>query len=262
MLTFYSSKEPYNFNLSLFERMVHNDVQIDCLSRQRRMIPEIRRLLEPIYGTSLKDHPNVQDVSNRPPVEGMGGCNSFFFTHEWPESRDANMSASNEREADMIVGFFDYLVLNGVDPSKITVLTFYHGQRKAIYKKLKQNANLKIHTLFNVVTVDSYQGEENDIVLLSLVRSNKRHNIGFLSVDNRVCVALSRAKRGFYIFGNAEMLACESGTWSEVVEIMYGKGKTKTHAGQKRRVGYQFPLECANHGHKTWIEGMDNCYSL
>ncbi|KAF2791763.1 hypothetical protein K505DRAFT_376542 [Melanomma pulvis-pyrius CBS 109.77] len=246
--------DPYNFNLSLFERMVHNDVQIDCLSRQRRMIPEIRRLLQPIYGTSLKDHPNVQDVSNRPPVEGMGGCNSFFFTHEWPESRDANMSSSNDKEADMVVGFFDYLVLNGVDPSKITILTFYHGQRKAIHKKLKQNANLKIHTLFNVVTVDSYQGEENDIVLLSLVRSNKRHNIGFLSVDNRVCVALSRAKRGFYIFGNAEMLACESGTWSDVVDIMYGKGKNKTHAGQKRRVGYQFPLECANHGHKTWIE--------
>ncbi|KAF2714355.1 hypothetical protein K504DRAFT_366188 [Pleomassaria siparia CBS 279.74] len=248
---------PFNFNLSLFERMVYNDVEIDCLSRQRRMIPEVRRLLEPIYGKALKDHSSVMDVSNRPPVEGMGGCNSFFFTHESRESRDSNMSAFNEQEADMIVGFFDYLVLNGVDPSKITVLTFYHGQRKAIQKRLRNNANLKIHFNFNVVTVDSYQGEENDIVLLSLVRNNPRHNIGFLSVDNRVCVALSRAKRGFYIFGNAEMLACQSGTWDQVVNILCDKGVKPTQIGQ-RRVGYQFPLECVNHGHKTWIETPDD----
>jgi helicase required for RNAi-mediated heterochromatin assembly 1 len=212
-------------------------------------------LLEPIYGKALKDHPNVQDIKNRPPVEGMGGTNSFFFTHEWLESRDANMSAQNEREADMVVGFFDYLVLNGVDPSKITVLTFYNGQRKVIGNRLRRHVNLQAHSCFNVVTVDSYQGEENEIVLLSLARSNIGNNIGFLSVDNRVCVALSRAKRGFYIFGNAEMLAKESSTWAEVVEIMYGKGKNKTKVGQKHRVGYRFPLECDNHGHKIWIEG-------
>ncbi|KAJ4367927.1 hypothetical protein N0V86_009767 [Didymella sp. IMI 355093] len=60
----------------------------------------------------------------------------------------------------------------------------------------------------------------NDIVLLSLVRSNKHHSIGFLSNENRACVALSRAKRGFYLFGNAELLACESWTWGQVVNIM------------------------------------------
>lgn len=248
--------EPYNFNLSLFERMVLNEVSMDCLTRQRRMIPEVRRLLEPIYGGALKDHPNVKDISNRPPVEGMGGCNSFFFTHEWHESKDANMSSLNDKEASMIAGFADYLVLNNIDPSKITVLTFYNGQRKLINKKLRENANLRVNPILNVVTVDSYQGEENDIVLLSLVRSNRNHNIGFLSVDNRVCVALSRAKRGFYIFGNAEMLACESDTWAKVIKIMFGEGKARDipQTGQKRRVGYNLPLECVQHGYKTWIE--------
>lgn len=47
-----------------------------------------------------------------------------------------------------------------------------------------------------VVTVDDYQGEENDIVILSLVRSNTDGNIGFVSVENRICVALSRARQG------------------------------------------------------------------
>ncbi|KAF1951321.1 P-loop containing nucleoside triphosphate hydrolase protein [Byssothecium circinans] len=251
--------EPYYFNLSLFERMAVNNIEIDCLTRQRRMIPEIRRLLAPIYDTTLQDHTSVTDVSNRPPVEGMGGNNSYFFHHSWPESRDSNMSCQNELEAAMIVGFFDYLVVNGVDSKKITVLTFYNGQRALLLKKLRQHQNLRGHFL-NVVTVDSYQGEENDIVLLSLVRSNRKGGIGFLSVDNRVCVALSRAKRGFYIFGNAEKLAIESNTWADVVWTMYGKSKTHEipTTGQPRRVGFRFPIECTNHGHKMWLQSPED----
>lgn len=57
-----------------------------------------------------------------------------------------------------------------------------------------------------VVTVDNYQGEENDIILLSLVRNNIEDDIGFLKVSNRVCVALSRARLGLYIFGSAKCL--------------------------------------------------------
>jgi helicase required for RNAi-mediated heterochromatin assembly 1 len=245
---------PYYLNLSLFERLVWNDVAFDTLTRQRRMIPEIRRLLYPIYEDTLKDHKSVKDLSNRPPVEGMGGNNSFFFCHEWPESLDANMSALNAKEAQMIVHFFDYLVLNGVDPTKITVLTFYNGQRNEIIRKLRAHPNLPVYPGIQVVTVDSYQGEENDIVLLSLVRSNRNRAIGFLSSENRACVALSRAKRGFYIFGNAELLACQSGTWASVVDIMFKNKKSKVTTGQERRLGYQFPLECVNHQRKIWCE--------
>jgi helicase required for RNAi-mediated heterochromatin assembly 1 len=245
----------YNFNVSLFERLVHNDIEHDTLRRQRRMIPEIRRLLQPIYGEKLKDHSSVLSEHNRPPVEGMGGVNSFFFTHEWPESRDNNQSAKNEHEAAMIVGFFDYLVLNGIDPAKITVLTFYNGQRKLLASKLRHHQNLRGQPL-KVVTVDSYQGEENDIVLLSLVRSSKDGNIGFLSVDNRVCVALSRARRGFYLFGDAEKLVCGSDTWESVIKILWGHGAKKDipTSGPTKRIGYHLPLTCQRHGNKVFIE--------
>lgn len=57
-----------------------------------------------------------------------------------------------------------------------------------------------------VCNVDDYQGEENEIILLSLVRSNKNDSIGFLKTTNRICVALSRARLGLYIFGNASCL--------------------------------------------------------
>lgn len=151
---------PYHLNLSLFERLVINDVAYDTLTRQRRMIPEIRRLLYPIYGDTLKDHASVKDPNNRPPVQGMGGVNSYFFTHDkWPESRDGNSSCLNANEAAFIVGFFDYLVLNGEPPAGITVLTFYNGQRKRILQELRKHQNLKTYPI-KVVTVDSYQGEE------------------------------------------------------------------------------------------------------
>lgn len=57
-----------------------------------------------------------------------------------------------------------------------------------------------------IVTVDNFQGEENDIILLSLVRNNQEKDIGFLEVSNRVCVALSRARLGMFLFGNAKCL--------------------------------------------------------
>jgi helicase required for RNAi-mediated heterochromatin assembly 1 len=250
---------PFHLNLSLFERLVLNDIEYDQLTRQRRMIPEIRRLLRPIYDDDLKDHSSVKDASNRPPVKGMGGLNSYFFTHEWPEAKDTNSSSYNDLEAKFIVGFVDYLVLNGEDPMGITILTFYNGQRKRIIQLTRSHPNLRMYP-FKVVTVDSYQGEENDIVLLSLVRQNRNHSIGFLSNDNRACVALSRAKRGFYLFGDAKLLACESWTWAEVVEIMYRTRvpKSRSKSGEERRIGYCLPLECVRHGRKSWVEYTDD----
>jgi hypothetical protein len=69
----------------------------------------------------------------------------------------------------------------------------------------------------HLCSVDQYQGEENDIVLLSLVRSNDRGSIGFLSVSNRVCVALSRAREGFYLIGNATLLRAQSALWRQIL---------------------------------------------
>lgn len=250
---------PFHLNLSLFERLVMNGVEYSQLTRQRRMIPEIRRLLRPIYENTLKDHSSVKDLSNRPPVKGMGGVNSYYFTHEWPEGRDASSSCFNDPEAKFIIGFVDYLVLNGEDPRGITILTFYNGQRKRIVHHIRSHPNLRTSP-FKVVTVDSYQGEENDIVLLSLVRQNKNQSIGFLSNDNRACVALSRAKRGFYLFGDAKLLACESWTWAEVAEIMYQTKvpHARSETGYERRIGYCFPLQCTEHQRKTWMEYTDD----
>ncbi|KAL2002464.1 hypothetical protein VTN02DRAFT_6731 [Thermoascus thermophilus] len=234
--------EPFFLNISLFERLVHNGIDFKALTRQRRMHPEIRRLLSPIYD-NLQDHPSVL---NRPKIPGMGDVRSFFFCHTWPESSDSLSSRYNQEEAQMIVGFFLYLVFNGVPVRHITILTFYNGQRKKLLKLLKDHRYLQGQYV-KVVTVDSYQGEENEIVLLSLVRSSERGNIGFVSVENRVCVALSRAKSGFYIFGNGASVAIADPLWWEIVKMMGDDGQ------KQRRLGFSMPLTCVKHGNKTFI---------
>ncbi|RAQ72394.1 DEAD box helicase involved in nonsense mediated decay [Aspergillus flavus] len=226
--------EPFFLDISMFERLVNNGIQYETLRRQRRMAPEIRRLLEPLYG-ELHDHPSVLE---RPRVPGMGDFRSYFFSHNWPESNDSLSSKYNEKEAEMIVGFFMHLVLNGVAVKDITVLTFYNGQRKKLLKLFKGNSYLQGQYV-NVVTVDSFQGEENEIVILSLVRSG-RPTIGFLSIENRVCVALSRARTGFYMFGDSTALADADSLWWQVVTLMGGKNP-------KRRLGFYLPLTCTKH---------------
>jgi helicase required for RNAi-mediated heterochromatin assembly 1 len=93
--------------------------------------------------------------------------------------------------------------------------------------------------------VDSFQGEENDIILLSLVRSNEHLGIGFLDNKNRLVVALSRARRGLYIFGNALTLtAAESNEtvvgrdplWDPLLQHLKRQGQFKFGAG--------FPITC------------------
>ncbi|KAH2661149.1 hypothetical protein KXV79_005551 [Aspergillus fumigatus] len=234
--------EPFHLDVSMFERLVKNKIGYVTLRRQRRMVPEIRRLLEPIYG-ELQDH---QSVFRRPKVPGMADVRSFFFSHSWPESSDSLSSKYNVMEAEMIVGFFVYLVLNGVSIDSITVLTFYNGQRKKILKLMRNHSYLQGQYV-KVVTVDSYQGEENDIVILSLVRSSNAKRIGFLSVQNRVCVALSRARNGFYIFGNAKLLYSADELWRKVITIM-------ANELPYRSIGFQLPLMCQKHGNTTLIQ--------
>ena len=255
------AEHPYNLCVSLFERMVNLKMAHAVLNVQRRMAPEIRRILKPFY-PKLQDHKSVLDKLMRPPVPGMGDTSSYFFCHKSPESRTYQQSRVNEREAQMIVGFVRYLVQNGTSPSKITVLTFYRGQRNVIREKLRRDIvlnNLNLLREYNVHTVDSYQGEENDIVILSLVRSPESeapYNVGFLDNRNRVVVALSRARRGFYIFGNYRNLVKASqrskAVWKPSVDVFL----------EQNRCHSRLPLTCKRHGEVVEVKDPEDWESL
>jgi helicase required for RNAi-mediated heterochromatin assembly 1 len=118
---------PYHMNVSMFERLVKNSIGYVMLNKQRRMVPNIRKLLtiepSPFY-RNLQDHHSVLDRKvNRTLVPGMGDRDVWFFHHNWPEGRNLDSSRYNADEAQMITGTFKHLVMNGTDPTKITVLT-------------------------------------------------------------------------------------------------------------------------------------------
>jgi hypothetical protein len=107
---------------------------------------------------------------------------------------------------------------------------------------------------FKVFTVDSYQGEENEIILLSLVRSNSHLGIGFLDNKNRLVVALSRARRGLYIFGNSITLSTAETNedvvgrdplWFPLLKFMSEQGRFQLDGG--------LPLTCSRHRKVTRI---------
>lgn len=255
------AEHPYNLCVSLFERMVNMKMTHAVLNVQRRMAPEIRRILKPFY-PKLQDHKSVLNKLVRPPIPGMGDTSSYFFCHKSPESRAYQQSRVNEDEAKMIVGFMRYLVQNGTSPSKITVLTFYRGQRNVIREKLRRDVvlnNLNLLREYNVHTVDGYQGEENDIVILSLVRSpgsEAPYNVGFLDNRNRVVVALSRARRGFYIFGNYRNLVKASlrskAVWKPSVNVLI----------EQKRCHSKLPLTCKRHGEVVEVKNPEDWESL
>lgn len=159
--------------------------------------------------------------------------NLFFVEHNHLEEQcKEGKSHQNRHEAEFVVALCRYLLLQEYEPHQITILTTYTAQLYCL-------RNLMPHTVFNGVrvhVVDKYQGEENDIILLSLVRSNLQGKVGFLNIPNRVCVALSRAKKGLFCIGNSEMLGRVK-LWSNILSELRGKDQ----------IGEALTLSCQNH---------------
>lgn len=107
----------------------------------------------------------------------------FFINHGQKElSQQETRSHMNLHEASFIVDLCRYIILQGYETSQVTILTTYSGQLHQI-RQLMRAQNLLSGVRATVV--DNYQGEENDIILLSFVRSNDEANIGFLKTSNR-----------------------------------------------------------------------------
>ncbi|CAB3405845.1 unnamed protein product [Caenorhabditis bovis] len=207
----------YGLDISLFERLVERGFPYSQLQHQHRMNVDIMNVIvRPSF------YPNVSDASNvyeYPAVRGMAD-NLYFWSHQCQESTNDKSSFINYGEVEMITELVKHLLKQAYEPSEITVLATYSAQKDvmsqmflSIFGGTVEEPNI------NVATVDSFQGWENRIVILSLVRSfdaNKIPGIGFLSFQKRICVALTRAQHGMYIVGNGHYLMDNSRLWKEI----------------------------------------------
>ncbi|WAR06092.1 ZNFX1-like protein [Mya arenaria] len=235
----------YKLDISLFERMVKNNFPYDELRSQHRMRPEIADNMR------IKDlYPGLIDdscVLCYDPIKGVEG-NMFFLDHRNYEEQDAHTrSHINMFEAMFLVELCHYLLLQGYEDSQITILSMYNGQMFKIKHLLQERLNRR--SLIRVDNVDNYQGEENDIILLSLVRSNDIGNKGFVGHLNRICVSMSRAKKGLFIIGNTRTLLSGRSKWQSIIEKM----------GEINAVKTKMTLVCQNHPeHKVFVENAED----
>lgn len=87
------------------------------------------------------------------------------------------------------------------------IITPYRAQVQYLRQLFKRDKDLKpFRQLLTINTVDGFQGQERDVIVISLVRSNEKGDIGFLSDLRRMNVAITRARMKLIILGNAETL--------------------------------------------------------
>uniref|UniRef100_A0A0M3HGU9 AAA_12 domain-containing protein n=1 Tax=Ascaris lumbricoides TaxID=6252 RepID=A0A0M3HGU9_ASCLU len=165
----------------MFERLVKNNYPYSSLVYQHRMAPSISGPLMPIFYSLLEDAENVRTY---PDVKGCK-YNLFFKTHHEPETEVNSMSHCNNFEGDFAVELAAYLCKQGYSGEQITLLCTYSAQ--SAYVRMSVESRFDLTDTPRVENVDNYQGEENDIVILCLVRSYPSETIGFLAVCSSNC---------------------------------------------------------------------------
>ena len=195
------------------------------LKTQYRMAPAIGSLVSAcFYENVLENGKTDNDVPNiyfRLP-EKIKSCVTWLDTTSLPSAYHEpakNGSLSNRAEADVIIGILqdlanDETFMNSEPVQKclekneqaIGVICMYSEQKKLIRKKFNERSwNDEFRRLVKIDSVDSYQGKENRVIILSLTRYDKECNTGFLHLPNRINVALSRAMDKLIIVGAKTM---------------------------------------------------------
>eukprot|EP00931_Biecheleriopsis_adriatica_P101914 TRINITY_DN76962_c0_g1_i1.p1 TRINITY_DN76962_c0_g1~~TRINITY_DN76962_c0_g1_i1.p1 ORF type:complete len:1086 (-),score=173.25 TRINITY_DN76962_c0_g1_i1:126-3038(-) len=192
--------------------------------------------------------------------------NLFWWSHADPEKE--GRSPSNPKEAERVVRLAMYLVLQGVPVNKITVLSPYVGQVMLLRRLIKQrlqDVQTELSKMFkatqtlasdpeevlqlDVQAADKFQGDENDVIIVSMVRSNENNTKGFMETDegvNRRVVMQSRQRKALFIVGNARCFEYNKGrrgeeysskVWCDYICKMR----------QQNRLGDAIVLQCPRH---------------
>jgi predicted DNA helicase len=202
-----------------------------CIQRQ----PDVARMLEvqyrmheqimafssaQFYDNKLIAHSTVRhadlpdyDLRFTPDlaVEFLDTAGFGFQEVSLAESR----SVANPEEADLLLRRLTELLAAYVpedhleDLLTVGVIAPYRSQINYLKDKVEETpelAEMTTHRLLTVGTVDAFQGQERDIICVSMTRSNSAGDIGFLSDIRRMNVGMTRARRKLLIVGDSSTL--------------------------------------------------------
>ena len=151
------------------------------------------------------------------------------------------LSSFNAEEADLLLKHLS-LYLSELEQNKVLenlndigIISPYKAQTTLLNERVKNDNSFSegIKAKLSINTVDSFQGQERDIIYISLVRSNDNGEIGFLADTRRMNVAMTRARKKLVIFGDSATIGQhpfynslldyvnEIGAYQSAFELMY-----------------------------------------
>jgi len=157
---------------------------------------------------SVRDHTLGEGFS---PLEFIDTAGCGFTESKNPQT----LSTGNADEANLLLRHMAIL-FNRIESQipetlkpgfRVGIIAPYKEQVRLLKKQLANSPMLSSYMEFiNINTVDGFQGQERDVIYISLVRSNKRNEIGFLKDIRRMNVALTRAKKKLVVVGDSATL--------------------------------------------------------
>jgi superfamily I DNA and/or RNA helicase len=129
----------------------------------------------------------------------------------WDEElNNETKSYTNSAEALFIAEFYRFLITHwGLKELKTGIISPYQQQVKLLQEIFMNNSSDYSDNFPEIQTIDSFQGQERDAIIVSLVRSNQRNEIGFLKDYRRMNVAMTRAKKKLLLIGDSSTLATD-----------------------------------------------------
>ena len=209
---------------TLFEKAITGNQTDVLLNEQYRMNEKIMSFSSKVfYNNMLKANENNAHKTIFPkdqPVEFLDTAGAGFFESQHPETK----SSFNREEADLIFKHLEAYVSEvlsiGYDlPESIGIISPYKAQVELI-SKMVDESDLEFKRIITVNTVDGFQGQERDMIYISMVRSNETGEIGFLSDERRMNVALTRAKRKLVVIGDSATIAAKSKFYNQFLDYV------------------------------------------
>lgn len=229
---------PRSLERTLFSRLLglYGPGIKSLLSIQYRMNTEIMSFPNTeLYESKLSAHAScaniwVCDLENVSTCDGLdedeqelyapvvfydtSGCEFYESSPAPQESVMLTDSKSNMHEVGLIIQHLEQLFARGVHARQVTILTPYSAQVSLLHSMIRLHrfsgriASAVVNAEeIELGTIDSMQGREKDVVLISLVRSNAEQQVGFLAQKKRLNVAITRAKRQLVLVGDADTIS-------------------------------------------------------
>ncbi|KAE8790305.1 hypothetical protein D1007_35458 [Hordeum vulgare] len=220
-----------DFGRSLYERLCTMGYTKHLLEVQYRMHPCINKFPNAnFYDNRIMDGPSVKqkDYTKNYLSGSIYGAYSFIHIENDMEMLDdLGQSSKNMVEVAVAANIIERLAKECWEKRQRTsvgVISPYTAQVIAMQERIGRKFEKHEFLSVTVKSIDGFQGGEEDIILISTVRSNKDGKVGFLSDAGRINVALTRAKHCLWILGNGATLLASNSVWAELVNDSKKRG--------------------------------------